>query len=103
VSTFERIKKRRTQLKMSQERLADLVGTSQKQISRYETGENDPTGDVLASLARAMKTSTDWLVGLTDDPTIPGEHDELSPDERQIISALRRGDRMEAARIILNG
>lgn len=64
----ERIRLRRVELKMSQMTLAIAVNTNPTQISRYERGENDPSGTVLVALARALKTSTDYLLGLVDDP-----------------------------------
>lgn len=75
---------------MSQEELAFLVGTSQKQISRYERGENDPTGDVLIKLAKVLSTTTDWILGLTDNPEVPlrGESD-LQADELELLEEYR--------------
>lgn len=64
-----RIKERREALKMSQLALAYRISSTPTQIFRYEKGENDPTGRVLALLARALETSTDYLLGLVDDPT----------------------------------
>lgn len=65
----ERIRLRRAELGMSQMTLAVMVSTNPTQISRYERGENDPSGTVLVALAKALKTSTDYLLGLVDDPT----------------------------------
>lgn len=39
---------------LSQERLAERVGTSKASISRWETGERDPTAKVLAAIAYAL-------------------------------------------------
>ena len=56
----------RHQLGLSQEEVAGMVGISQRQISRYESGQNDPTADVLISFAKSFHTTTDWLLGLSD-------------------------------------
>ncbi len=66
--TGSRIKERREILKLSQLALAYRINSTPTQIFRYEKGENDPTGKVLAALARALDTSTDYLLGLVDDP-----------------------------------
>lgn len=66
--TGQRIKERRMLLGMTQEELADLVHTTQKQISRYESGMNDPKGQTIVALACALHTSADYLLGLSDDP-----------------------------------
>jgi transcriptional regulator with XRE-family HTH domain len=86
-----RIAERRIQLGMSQEELGDRVGTSQKQISRYENGHNDPTSDVLIKFAHALDTTADWLLGLTNasDRPLRGEGD-LNDDERELIEIFRQ-------------
>lgn len=86
-----RIRERRLALGMSQEDLADRIGSNQKQISRYERGENDPTGEVLISLARALNTSADWLLGIAEHPERPVETiDGLTEIERELLRAFRR-------------
>jgi transcriptional regulator with XRE-family HTH domain len=64
----DRIKQRRHALHLSQEQLAELVGVNQPQISRWELGINDIGGDTLTTLSRALGTSADWLLGLSDIP-----------------------------------
>jgi len=82
-----RIGERRKSLKLSQEDLAEMIGTNQRQISRYETGENDPSAEVLAALARALETTPDWLLGFADSPNAKSD---LSSEERQLIAIYRR-------------
>ena len=48
----------------SQVELAAAVGVTQGLISLYEKGISDPTGPVLAELARALHVSTDALLGI---------------------------------------
>lgn len=66
--TGARIRERREALQLSQLALAYKIGSTPTQIFRYEKGTNDPTGRILAALAIALNTSTDYLLGLTDDP-----------------------------------
>ncbi len=40
---------------LSQEKLADLVGTSPKYLSRIETGRENPTLDLFLRLAKGLK------------------------------------------------
>lgn len=68
----ERLKGRREKLKLSQGDLAAIIGTTQNQISRYERGENNPTADVLVSLAMALETSPNWLLAFEETPSIEG-------------------------------
>lgn len=97
-----RIKERRKALQLNQQQLSELAEISQTQISRYEIGENEPTAEVIAQLAEALKTSADYLIGITDDPSPKRQIDNLTTFEAEIIAAMRRGDKAEAARIILN-
>lgn len=64
----DRLKQRRRALHLSQEQLAELTGVNQPQVSRWELGTNDITGETLGTLARALGTSADWLLGLSDVP-----------------------------------
>ena len=46
--------KARKELNLTQEQLADLVGTKQSNISRLESGEYNPTIEFLSKIANAM-------------------------------------------------
>lgn len=75
----ERIRDRRVQIGLSQEQLAHAIGSHQKQISRYEKGENDPTAEVVIRIAKALQTTPDWLLGF----------DDLEEDVSKIMQVIR--------------
>ncbi|MGH7965611.1 MAG: helix-turn-helix domain-containing protein [Candidatus Binatia bacterium] len=50
-----RIKKLRKAKGLSQEKLAELAGTSPKYLSRIETGRENPTLDLFARLAKGLQ------------------------------------------------
>ena len=52
---------------MTQKQIAQIPGMSQTGYSNYETGENDIPTAVLIKLADFYKTSTDYLLGRTDN------------------------------------
>lgn len=52
---------------LTQEELAVLIGRSQGHISDMEKGRRGPSLEILAKLAKALETSTDYLLGVTDD------------------------------------
>lgn len=84
------MKQRRLQLGISQQDLAEVLQTTQNQIWRYENGKNDPTGEVIVSIAQALDISADWLLGLTDEvKPFHGESD-LSDVEREMITIMRQ-------------
>jgi transcriptional regulator with XRE-family HTH domain len=61
--TGEVIRKRRSELGLSQSQLAEAVGVHVRQIRRYETGDQQPLLSVGVSIARALKLSVLELVG----------------------------------------
>ena len=64
---YPRIKDLREDHDMSQQQVADYLGMKQPQYSRYERGLRDVPTDVLIRLARLYKTSTDYILGLTNN------------------------------------
>ena len=72
----ERLRKLRRQRKLTQGQLSTYSQVSQPTISQLESGQiQDITGEMLARLAQALDTTTDYLLGLTDDPRRPAEQD----------------------------
>ena len=58
--------------RMSQQELAESTGLKVQNISRIETDQREHVrSDTLRRLAEALDCSTDYLVGLTDDPAPP--------------------------------
>jgi len=51
---------------LTQKEIADLLCIRQNTYSQYETGHRQVPIDVLIALSAFYKTSTDYLLGLTD-------------------------------------
>jgi transcriptional regulator with XRE-family HTH domain len=96
----ERIREARIQAKHNQTSLAELINTSPKNISRWESGEYIPEAPTLGLIAQALNVNTDYLLGLTDNPTRTTRESDLSAEEIEIVMALRRGDVKTALRVI---
>lgn len=64
---YPRIKDLREDHDMSQQQVADYLGMKQPQYSRYERGLRDIPTDVLIRLAKLYQTSTDYILGLTNN------------------------------------
>ena len=47
---------------MTQEHLAELVGTSQKYISRIEVGYHNVKLETIAAIAKSLKISVEYLI-----------------------------------------
>jgi len=97
----DRVRSARQGKSYTQEHLARLLDIGLRQVARYEAGQSDITGDALLRMADALDVSADYLLGRTDDPTLPTQSGDLTPKERQIIGALRRGEPFEAIKIIV--
>ena len=59
----EVIKRRRSELGLSQAELAAKVGVDRRQIRRYESGDTQPTLAVARAIANAIGVSIDELAG----------------------------------------
>ena len=68
-SIGKRIKNARENLKMKQEELAEKLVCKREVISYYEHGNRDIKTDTLINLARILGVSTDYLLGLSPNPT----------------------------------
>ena len=66
--TAERLLKLRLQKKVTQLEVARQIGVHKSSISAYEVGRRTPTSDQLCKLADFYNTTTDYLLGRTDDP-----------------------------------
>ena len=66
---FERIKELTKKKKMTLVEVNDKAGLGTRSI--YHWKKTQPSNTALAAVARVLGTTTDYLNGLTDDPTIP--------------------------------
>ena len=55
----------------TQRELAKQVGTTEESISRYIKGDRIPKGPILANIAKALHTTTDYLLGNEKDSNDP--------------------------------
>lgn len=65
---YKRIRELREDHDLSQRTLAQILGLTQPQYWRYEQGYRDLPTDILVRLADLYHTTTDYILGRTDDP-----------------------------------
>ena len=71
----EALKRSNTQ----QKELAERIGITEAVMSRYISGDREPKPDMLANIATALNTTSDYLLGI--------EHDEFDyPRVRRMIA-----------------
>ena len=66
MSFGKRLNEARKKQGLSQEELAEMIGTKGPAIGRYERSVANPTIEVAIKLANALNISLDFLVGQTD-------------------------------------
>ncbi len=68
----DRLKQLRLQANLQQKELGAQIGLSANAISMIETGNRETSFEKLVQLAEYFHVSTDYLLGVTDDPTWRG-------------------------------
>lgn len=66
---MKRIKNLREDADLTQRELAEHLHIKQNTYSQYENGQRQLPLDILVALAKFYNTSTDYLLGLTDQKT----------------------------------
>lgn len=67
-----RVYEMRKKLGLKQSELGERVGLTHKAISTIESGKRGTSFEKLVELAYVFQVSTDYLLGITDDPTWRG-------------------------------
>lgn len=73
----ERLKALREAVNFSQSRIAEMIGTTQASVTRYEKGQTAPPLVVLLWYAEYFDVSMDYIFGRTDQPQ--GKQYEYKP------------------------
>lgn len=68
---YRRIRELREDHDLTQAAVSRHLGMKQPQYFRYEQGYRDIPSDILIQLADLYETSTDYILGRTDDPSPP--------------------------------
>ena len=72
MTIYEKIKQRRMELNLSQEELADMTGyTSRSSIAKIEKGLVDLSQSKITLFAKALNTTTAYLMGWEDEGDLP--------------------------------
>ena len=85
MSANERLRERRQTAGIEIKETALRLGKSYQYIRQLEEGINSPPAwPLIAGLAKLYDCSTDYLLGLTDDPR-PNANSPLSPEGRELL------------------
>ena len=72
-----RLKELREDARISQEKLAEFVGSSKSSISYYESGKREPDIHMLKQLAAYFGVTVDYLIGLSPLPSGALQQEEM--------------------------
>lgn len=68
----ERIRTLRKQKRMSQAELGNQIGITPNTVAKWERGELTPRGTSIARVAKALETTSAYILGETSDPSSQG-------------------------------
>ena len=89
--TVKNLRKLRTDAKLTQQQLGDVIGTTQQSINKYENHNVEPDIRTLIILADYFNTTIDYLVGHVPTPDIDlPKAPELTSDEYSLIQDFRK-------------
>ena len=98
-SMAKRIEALLAERRMSQTELARAANLTSAAISRYLSGERQPKGPILLSVANALGTSADYLLGKTPNPHPASKDTDLDQAVRLIARNARTMTAEEKERI----
>ena len=68
VLMYKRIRDLREDKDLTQKEIAKILNCSQQVYSNYELGQRDIPTDILIKLSLFYKVSTDYILGISDNP-----------------------------------
>ncbi len=78
---MNRIKDLREDIDLKQSELAEIINTSQQNLSNYEQEKSSPTKEIWIKLANYFNVTTDFLMGRTNNPHNENLTDGLTSEE----------------------
>lgn len=66
-----KIAEARTAKGWSQSEFAKRLGTTQQQVARYESGENDVKSSIIVKMSKVLGVTISYLLGLDEAPAAP--------------------------------
>lgn len=97
-----RLRERRERRNLKNSQVALYMGVSTAHVSNIESGSREPSLDLLVRLADYYRCSTDYLLGLTDDPRPANKQalSEAAVDAINLIDSLPPEKRPSAVELL---
>ncbi len=88
---------------MKQSVLSEQIGVTKSMLSKYENNINIPKADILGKIADSLNTTTDYLLGRTDN-LAPLSTDnylvKISPQEHMLLLSFQSLSKSRQARVL---
>ena len=90
---MNRFKELREEKGYSMEKIANYLHVSKSTLSRIENGLREPKQSLLEDYAKFFNVTTDYLLGLTDNPKLNVRDEKnISKDLKDIMDDFRSGE-----------
>lgn len=86
---------------MTQKELAEAAGLTESAVSHYVKGDRVPRGANLIKMARALETTTDYLLNQDDNKNIQGDMKVVKTLIARNASKMTKEEKMELLSILL--
>ena len=97
----ERIAFLRDNMEMTQTELAEKIGITPMTLAKYTKDLNEPRSSTIMKLAQVLNTTSDYIVGLTNDYSRP-HADQTTPEtkrEKDLIFKFRELSEKDKIRV----
>ena len=95
----DRLRQLREKRGWSQRELARRCGFSEAMIRKYESEGSDPSASALQKIANQLNVSTDYLLGIAENPQDHYQDEQINNDESFILETFRREGWAGVARV----
>ena len=83
-----RLKELRLEKGLNQKELAEIIDTTQRNVSNWENGNSEPDIQMMLKLAKFFEVSVDYLLGNTENFVKIGNANSLNDELFSIVSKL---------------
>lgn len=106
----DKIKELRNNKNITQNQLANAIGISKYAIAKYETGEREPSLDIVVKIANYFNVSTDYLLGNSEIENIDKYINNFKEYQEPIIKIIenvcsiadKKTKKIESVKVILS-
>lgn len=84
---YQRLRDLREDKDMTQQQIAEVIGTYQTHYSKYERGEREIPFHLIIKLAKFYNVSIDYIAGLTNEPN-GNNKEKISIKQENNINAI---------------